>query len=82
MLGAIGMLVAWRAFDVVFDPIFWTVVNLIYPERVQLKQAFNGYFSSRGDARFHSGCGNAKSCLLGHDDRRQTLSVHCVVFRG
>ena len=31
MLGAIGMLVAWRAFDVVFDPIFWTVVNLIYP---------------------------------------------------
>jgi Zn-dependent protease len=31
MLGAIGMLVAWRAFDVVFHPIFWTVVNLIYP---------------------------------------------------
>jgi hypothetical protein len=25
------MLVAWRAFDVVFHPIFWTVVNLIYP---------------------------------------------------
>jgi Zn-dependent protease len=31
MLGAIGMLVAWRAFDYVFDPIFWTAVNLVYP---------------------------------------------------
>jgi Zn-dependent protease len=31
MLGMVGMLVAWRAFDVVFHPIFWTVVNLIYP---------------------------------------------------
>jgi len=31
MLGAVGMLVAWRAFDVVFDPIFLIVVNLIYP---------------------------------------------------
>jgi len=31
MLGAIGMLVAWRAFDVVFNPIFWTAVSLIYP---------------------------------------------------
>jgi Zn-dependent protease len=26
-----GLLVAWRVFDVVFDPIFWTAVNLIYP---------------------------------------------------
>jgi hypothetical protein len=25
------MLVAWRAFDVVFNPIFWTAVSLIYP---------------------------------------------------
>ena len=31
MLGMIGMLVAWRAFDVVFDPIFWAVVSLVYP---------------------------------------------------
>jgi len=31
MLGAVGMLVAWRAFDLVFDPIFWTAVSLIYP---------------------------------------------------
>jgi Zn-dependent protease len=31
VLGSVGMLVAWRAFDVVFDPIFWSAVNLIYP---------------------------------------------------
>jgi len=30
-LGMVGMLAAWQAFDVVFDPIFWTIVNLIYP---------------------------------------------------
>ena len=27
----IGLIVAWRVFDVVFDPIFWAAVNLIYP---------------------------------------------------
>ena len=31
MLGVVGVLVAWRAFDVVFDPTFVVVVNLIYP---------------------------------------------------
>jgi Zn-dependent protease len=31
LLGAVGMIVAWRAFDVVFDPLFGTVLNLIYP---------------------------------------------------
>ncbi len=27
----IGILVAWRIFDVIFDPIFGTAINLIYP---------------------------------------------------
>jgi len=31
MLGAAGMLMAWRLFDVVFHPIFWFVVGLLYP---------------------------------------------------
>lgn len=30
-LGWIGILVAWQLFDVVFDPIFWRAVNLLYP---------------------------------------------------
>jgi len=32
VLGTVGMLVAWRAFDVIFDPIFIAAVNLIYPD--------------------------------------------------
>jgi Zn-dependent protease len=32
VLGMVGMLVAWRAFDVIFDPIFIVAVNLIYPD--------------------------------------------------
>jgi Zn-dependent protease len=32
MLSIAGMLVAWRVFDYVFDPIFWAAVNLIYPD--------------------------------------------------
>jgi Zn-dependent protease len=31
MLGTAGILVAWQMFDVVFHPIFWFVVNLLYP---------------------------------------------------
>jgi Zn-dependent protease len=31
MLSAAGMLMAWRMFDVVFHPIFWFVVSLLYP---------------------------------------------------
>jgi Zn-dependent protease len=31
MLGLAGMLVAWRAFDAIFYPIFWVFVSLIYP---------------------------------------------------
>jgi Zn-dependent protease len=31
MLGLAGMLLAWRAFDAIFYPIFWTVVAVIYP---------------------------------------------------
>jgi Zn-dependent protease len=31
MLGAAGMVVAWQAFDVLFHPVFWFVVNLLYP---------------------------------------------------
>ena len=31
MLGMLGMLVAWRAVDAVFYPIFWLVVRVIYP---------------------------------------------------
>ncbi len=27
----IGMLVAWRIFDVIFDPVFLAAVNLLYP---------------------------------------------------
>jgi Zn-dependent protease len=30
-LGMMGLLVAWQVFDFLFDPLFWTVVNLIYP---------------------------------------------------
>jgi len=29
--GMLGIVVAWQVFDVVFDPLFWTVVNVIYP---------------------------------------------------
>lgn len=31
MLGWIGMLVAWRLFDVVFNPVFLLAINLLYP---------------------------------------------------
>ena len=31
MLGLAGMLLAWRVFDVVFEPLFLLVVNLLYP---------------------------------------------------
>ena len=31
MLGWIGLLIAWKLFDFVFDPVFTAVVNLIYP---------------------------------------------------
>ena len=30
-VGMIGMIVAWQVFDVVFGPVFWTVINVIYP---------------------------------------------------
>ncbi len=30
-LGMMGLIVAWQLFDVVFDPVFWTVLNVIYP---------------------------------------------------
>jgi Zn-dependent protease len=30
-VGMIGMIVAWQLFDVVFGPVFWTVINVIYP---------------------------------------------------
>jgi len=29
--GVIEMLVAWQAFDVIFYPIFWVAVGVIYP---------------------------------------------------
>jgi Zn-dependent protease len=29
--GMIGLFVAWEVFDVVFSPIFWMAINLIYP---------------------------------------------------
>ena len=32
MLSIAGMLVAWRVFGAIFDPIFWAAVNLIYPD--------------------------------------------------
>jgi Zn-dependent protease len=31
LLGMLGMLLAWRLFDVVFYPVFWVVVGAIYP---------------------------------------------------
>ena len=31
MLGMAGMVMAWRLFDVVFHPVFWFVVRLLYP---------------------------------------------------
>lgn len=31
MLGWIGLLIAWKLFDFVFEPVFYAVVNLIYP---------------------------------------------------
>jgi len=31
MLGWIGLLIAWKLFDFLFDPVFTAVVNLIYP---------------------------------------------------
>jgi Zn-dependent protease len=30
-LGMIGMLVAWRVFDMIFDPVFVTALNLLHP---------------------------------------------------
>ena len=32
MLGWVGLLIAWKLFDFVFDPVFTAAVNLIYPE--------------------------------------------------
>lgn len=32
MFGMVGMLLAWRMFDVIFYPIFWVVVAVIYPD--------------------------------------------------
>jgi hypothetical protein len=31
MLGWIGLLVAWKLFDFVFEPVFVAAVSLIYP---------------------------------------------------
>jgi Zn-dependent protease len=31
MFGMVGMLAAWRLFDVIFFPIFWFAVGLVYP---------------------------------------------------
>jgi hypothetical protein len=31
MLGIVGMLAAWRLVDVAFYPLFWMVVQIIYP---------------------------------------------------
>ena len=31
MFGMVGMLVAWRVFDVIFYPIFWSFLAVIYP---------------------------------------------------
>jgi Zn-dependent protease len=31
MLGFAGMIIAWQAFDMIFDPVFRTAVNLLYP---------------------------------------------------
>jgi Zn-dependent protease len=31
MLGWIGLLIAWKMFDFVFNPVFTAAVNLIYP---------------------------------------------------
>lgn len=30
--GMMGLLVAWRVFDFVFDPIFWAALALVYPD--------------------------------------------------
>ncbi len=30
-LGMMGLIVAWQVFDVVFNPVFWMVVNVLYP---------------------------------------------------
>ena len=27
-----GLVVAWRVFDFVFDPIFWTAISIVYPD--------------------------------------------------
>ena len=32
MFGMVGMLVTWRVFDVIFYPIFWVFVAMIYPD--------------------------------------------------
>lgn len=32
MLAMAGMVVAWRTLDVVFHPVFWVVVDLVYPD--------------------------------------------------
>jgi len=31
MFGMVGMLIAWRLFDVIFYPIFWAFLAVIYP---------------------------------------------------
>jgi Zn-dependent protease len=31
MLGWLGLIIAWKLFDFVFDPVFTAAVNLIYP---------------------------------------------------
>ena len=30
--GMRGLLVAWRVFDFVFDPIFWAALAVVYPD--------------------------------------------------
>ncbi|HEX5831843.1 MAG TPA: hypothetical protein VFY16_12735, partial [Gemmatimonadaceae bacterium] len=30
-LGFIGIFIAWKLFDVIFDPLFTSAVNLLYP---------------------------------------------------
>ncbi len=29
--GMVGLIVAWQVFDVAFDPLFWAVLNVMYP---------------------------------------------------
>ena len=30
-IGMMGLIVAWQVFDVVFEPVFWSAMNLLYP---------------------------------------------------